>query len=442
MLKFIFMMLFMLSLVGFNMWFLCVGLFILVFMFMFISININMLNMVSMMFGIDLISLNLVLLSGWICGLMFMASVVIYKNNYFGEFFSFILLMLMLFLMLTFISLDFFFFFFFFESSMVPVLFLIVGWGIQPERIQAGIYLIFYTFFASLPMLLGIYFIYYNNYSVSFYILKEFDYLFLYLVMVVVFLIKMPMYLVHLWLPKAHVEASVSGSMILAGVMLKLGGYGLIRTLKFVYLINEKFEMNLFWMILSLLGAVYMSLICFRQIDMKSLIACSSVVHMSFVIGGLMTMNSLGVYGSVIMMVGHGLCSSGLFVLVNLMYERLSSRSMMINKGLLTIFPSLSFCWALFLFCNMASPPSLNLAGEIMLMISIGSWSCMMMVVLGLVSFLSAGYSLFIFMFSQHGKLVLGMYSVFSISSREFLLLFLHWLPLNLLILNLDYFLL
>nr|UYO79196.1 NADH dehydrogenase subunit 4 [Arctopsyche sp. XG-2022] len=439
MLKYLLMMILSFLILKMNFWYISMMMMLMVAMFMFTSINIFMFSNISLIFGVDLLSLSLMLLTGWICSLMLMASFQIFDKKFFDIFFKLMNLFLMFFLILTFSSLDMFYFYLFFESSMVPVLFLITGWGLQPERIQAGVYLIFYTFFASLPMLMGIYYIFVMNNSISFSMLKEFDSIFLYLVMILAFLIKMPMFLVHLWLPKAHVEAPVSGSMILAGVMLKLGGYGLMRVLKFIWLINKKMELNLFWVIISLMGGVYMGLICFRQIDMKSLIACSSVVHMSFVIGGIMAMNSIGFSGSLTMMVGHGLCSSGLFVLVNLVYERLGSRSLMINKGLISIFPSLTFWWAMFLFSNMAAPPSLNLLGEISLMISISSWSLFMMLILGLISFISASYSLFIFMFSQHGKLIVGVFNYYSINSREFILLFLHWFPLNLLFLNLDY---
>nr|YP_010554732.1 NADH dehydrogenase subunit 4 [Arctopsyche spinescens]UYO79365.1 NADH dehydrogenase subunit 4 [Arctopsyche spinescens] len=439
MLKYIMMMLLSFSLLNLNMWYLSVIMMLMVAVFMFVSVNIFIFSNISLIFGVDFLSLSLILLTCWICSLMLMASFYIFESQFFVMFFKFVNLMLLMFLVLTFLSLDLFFFYLFFESSMVPVLFLITGWGMQPERIQAGVYLIFYTFFASLPMLLGIYYIFKSTDSVSFSLVMELDHFFLYFVMILAFLIKMPMFMVHLWLPKAHVEAPVSGSMILAGVMLKLGGYGLMRILKFVWLVNKKIELNLLWVVISLLGGIYMALICFRHTDMKSLIACSSVVHMSFVIGGIMVLNSIGFSGSLIMMIGHGLCSSGLFVLVNLVYERLGSRSLMINKGLISMFPSLSFWWAMFLFSNMAAPPSLNLLGEISLMISISSWSVIMMLILGLISFISAGYSLFIFMFSQHGKLVVGMFNFYSINSREFLLLFLHWLPLNILFLNLDY---
>jgi NADH-ubiquinone oxidoreductase chain 4 len=141
-------------------------------------------------------------------------------------------------------------------------------------------------------------------------------------------------------LPKAHVEAPVAGSIILAGVILKLGGYGLMRVIKVVMKIGS--SLNLYIIVLSLIGGVYMRLICLRQIDIKSLIACSSVVHISIVIGGIITINYMGFIGRYVLMIGHGLCSSGLFVLVNLVYERTGRRRLIVNKGIINLAPRLT----------------------------------------------------------------------------------------------------
>nr|YP_009742414.1 NADH dehydrogenase subunit 4 [Caloptilia theivora]QID90522.1 NADH dehydrogenase subunit 4 [Caloptilia theivora] len=442
MMKFLLFMIFMIPLCFLKniFWMVQMMLFLMIFLFMNLSININFFSNLFYMLSMDIVFYGLILLSMWICGLMIMASENLYKINYYNNFFILNILLLLLFLYVTFSTNNIFMFYLFFEASLIPTLMLIIGWGYQSERIQAGLYLLFYTLFSSLPMLMSIFFIYCEYYCLNLYMLKFFysNLLIFYLSMIMAFLVKMPMFFVHLWLPKAHVEAPVSGSMILAGIMLKLGGYGLYRFLIFLQEINLK--MSFIWVSISLVGGFYISLMCFCQVDVKSLIAYSSVAHMSMVICGIMTMNYWGFMGSYMLMIGHGLCSSGLFCLINMNYERLNSRSLYINSGMMVFMPSLSMWWFLLLSSNMAAPPSLNLLGEISLLNSLLSWSTMTMYLLILISFFSAGYSLYLYSFMQHGKFYYGIYSFYTGVSREYLLLMLHWLPLNLIIFKVDYF--
>ncbi|YP_010449133.1 NADH dehydrogenase subunit 4 (mitochondrion) [Pectinophora gossypiella] len=441
MMKFLFMLSFMIPLCFMKNMFWMVQMLLLLLMFVFMNSTINIMNFCNMsyMFSYDMISFGLILLSIWIIILMIMASENLFKNNFYTSFFLFNIIIMLIMLFMTFSVMNLFLFYLFFESSLIPILLLIIGWGYQPERIQAGMYLLFYTLFASLPLLLGIFFIFNEMNYIMIYFLKMFNFnsYLLYFSMILAFLVKMPMYFVHLWLPKAHVEAPVSGSMILAGIMLKLGGYGLLRILIFLQEINM--NLNYIWIIISLVGGFYISLKCFCQVDIKSLIAYSSVAHMSIVIGGIMTLNYWGFMGSYILMIGHGLCSSGMFCLANINYERFHSRSLFINKGLMNFMPSLSLWWFLLMSSNMAAPPSLNLMGEISLINSLVSWSWMSMIMLMLISFFSAGYSLYLFSYTQHGKYYSGIYSFYTGVSREYLLLILHWFPLNFMILKVDY---
>nr|YP_009142397.1 NADH dehydrogenase subunit 4 [Squilloides leptosquilla]AKH03059.1 NADH dehydrogenase subunit 4 [Squilloides leptosquilla] len=386
-------------------------------------------------FGSDWLSYVLILLSFWIMLLVLMSSQAVLDKNNFNKIFVVTCCFLNFFLVLTFASTDLLLFYVSFEASLIPTLILILGWGYQPERIGAGIYMLFYTLTASLPLLVSLMFLYNCGGSLTMGLVYEvmgntFIYKMWYFASVFAFVVKLPMFIFHLWLPKAHVEAPVAGSMILAGVLLKLGGYGLLRVVPLFSITNNKFCWV--WVSISLVGGVLVSLMCLRQIDIKALIAYSSVAHMGMVLCGVTIFNWWGVNGAVVVMVGHGLCSSGLFFMINMVYERLSSRSLLINKGLLNIMPTMAMWWFLLCAGNMAAPPTLNLLGELQLIISIMNWSFVNMVGIGLLSFFSAAYSLYLFSISQHGKYYNGVFSCCSGKVREYLILMLHWLPLNL----------
>uniref|UniRef100_A0AAU7VAZ9 NADH-ubiquinone oxidoreductase chain 4 n=1 Tax=Stenopsocus dactylinus TaxID=3074940 RepID=A0AAU7VAZ9_9NEOP len=441
MLKYLIMLICLIPYSFMNWSFLQMSLFMMSLLFMMEMGNFFHLESLSLSFGLDLMSYTLILLSIWICSLMLLSSEPVMSSSFYKINYMNILIILLLFLVLSFYTSNLFLFYLFFEGSLIPTFMIIMGWGYQSERVQASIYLLMYTLICSLPLLLMIFYFYnQSNYlSMLLYLNKTIYMNFIvFIFMYAAFMVKLPMFMLHLWLPKAHVEAPVAGSMILAGVLLKLGGYGALRLSTLIMNLIYKYV----WMliILSLLGGVLISLNCLRQSDVKLLIAYSSVSHMGIMLSGMMTFSVWGLSSGLALMLSHGLCSSALFFLANVVYERVGSRSMYLVKGMLHLLPKMTLWWFLFCAMNMAAPPSLNLLSEIGLINSLVSWSTSSMFLLMLMSFFAAGYSLYLFSFSQHGKIVNSIYSFQLNSSREYFILFLHWIPLNFLILNSEIF--
>lgn len=299
-------------------------------------------------------------------------------------------------------------FYIFFEVSLLPLFFLILGWGYQAERLQASFYLLLYTIVGSLPLLRVLVFL---NFKSSLFLpsLRFFTgwgsrlfYVGGIFVMVSI-LIKLPIYGLHLWLPKAHVEAPVAGSIILAAVILKLGVYGTYRA--FFFLLSPILLQNHLWAILLLIGAVLRSIVASRQTDIKSLVAFSSIGHIGVLIAGLLTAFSCSVKGAFIIVFAHGFCSSALFYLVNFLYERIASRQIRVVRGQGSLMYGLRFWWFLFLIINFSAPPFLRLAGEIVVIFQMVAINFSFIVVLMVVRFLVAFFSLILFRSICHGKI-------------------------------------
>ncbi len=391
---------------------------------------------------VDSLSWPLIALCIWIFILRILASQDLIHNNQRPYIFLLLLLILLLILLVCFSRRDLLIFYFFFESSLVPTLVLIIIWGYQPERLQAGTYLILYTISASLPLLLTLLLILEQNGHVNINLLflnsatgTPLSSLWA-LQLSAAFLVKLPLYSTHLWLPKAHVEAPVAGSIILAGVLLKLGVYGLLR-------ISSSFPqiivtLNFILLPVRLLGAVTTRLICLRQTDFKSLIAYSSVGHIALLTRGLFSGFYWGWEGALLISIAHGLCSSGLFALANILYLTASTRRLFLIKGLQRYFPLITLWWFLFSIVNIAAPPSPNLLSEILLITRTLASSYIISIPLALLSFLRAAYSLFLFVTLHHGAPAHQINPLLLLAPNNFTILFLHLAPLITIILIPD----
>nr|AFN07073.1 NADH dehydrogenase subunit 4 [Bangana lippus] len=398
----------------------------------------------NMYLATDPLSTPLLVLTCWLLPLMILASQNHISPEPISRQRSYITLLtsLQTFLIMAFGATELIMFYIMFEATLIPTLIIITRWGNQTERLNAGTYFLFYTLAGSLPLLITLLLLQQSTGTLSMLVLQysqplqlsSWSHAIWWVSCLIAFLIKLPLYGIHLWLPKAHVEAPVAGSMVLAAVLLKLGGYGMMRMMVVLDPLSK--ELAYPFIILALWGIIMTGSICLRQTDLKSLIAYSSVSHMGLVAGGILIQTPWGFSGAITLMVAHGLASSALFCLANTTYERTHSRTMILARGMQVFFPLATVWWFIINLVNLALPPLPNLMGELTIITTLFDWSPWTILLTGMGTLITACYSLYLFLMSQRGPTPNHIKGLQPFHTREHLLITLHLIPIILLMMK------
>ena len=387
------------------------------------KIDNSLLNL-SFSFGLDGISIFFFVLSSF---LIFLCVLFVWDSNFLKEYLI-SLILIDLFLLLVFSALDLLIFYVFFEAILIPMYLLIGIWGSRERKIRAVYLFFFYTLVGSLLMLIGLLYIYFKTGTFNLEYLLTYNFTFeeqcwLWLAFFVSFASKVPMFPFHVWLPEAHVEAPTVGSVLLAGILLKLGVYGFIRFSLTLFPDASLFFSPLVYL-LSVTGVIYASLCAIRQTDLKRIVAYSSVAHMNLVTLGIFSFNIIGLEGSILQSISHGFVSGAMFLLVGILYERYHSRFLYYYGGLVHMMPVYSTLFLLFTMANIALPGTSSFVGEFLLLLGIYKTNVVSCIVGATGVVLCGAYSLWLYNRIIFGNLKVAYTIKFKdLNFREFSIL-------------------
>lgn len=386
------------------------------------NLNFEFIN-VHFAFGLDGISLFLFLLTT----LLILVCIIFVLYDDLLKYYLINLFFIELLLLLVFSTLDLLLFYIFFEAILIPM-YLIVGiWGSRDRKIRAVYMLFFYTLIGSLLMLLGIIYIFNLTGSLSLEYLFCYEFTFkeqcwLWLAFFLSFASKIPVFPLHIWLPEAHVEAPTVGSVLLAGILLKLGTYGFIR-FSLTMFPDASVYFSPFVFLLCTLGVIFASLSAIRQTDMKRIIAYSSIAHMNLITLGLFSFNLLGLEGALLQSISHGFVSGALFFLVGVLYDRYGTRTIFYYGGLAQVMPVYTTLLFIFTLSNIAIPGTSSFVGEFLLLIGVFKVDALLCFVVALGVILGGSYSLWLYNRLAFGSLRLPHMTRFNdLTVREFLI--------------------